>query len=195
MNNEHRALKLRADFFEVGADLVAVAGVVHHHEEHGLLSQGFVFGVALAPFFDAELQVVRIVLGEDSALVLVQPGAAGGVRQHRLLDDLLVYGFDQRIVRDSLHKNSAVVVPGRGGHIHLQREARILLQHPVMNILDAFEPGHLRVMNVMGLVIEHGQLVNLADDFAQIGLAVGGLADGLGAERIEKVIAQIVILQ
>ena len=65
----------------------------------------------------------------------------------------------------------------------------------MVDVLDAFEPGHLRVVNVMRLVVEYRQLVNLAHDFAEIGLAVGGLACGLGAEWIEEIIAQIFIVQ
>ena len=98
MDDEHRALQFGADLLQVRADLVAVAGVVHHDEQHGFLAERLVFGVALAPFLDAELQVVGVFLGEDRALVLVQLGAAGGVGQHRMLDDVLVDGLDQRVV-------------------------------------------------------------------------------------------------
>ena len=151
--------------------------------------------VALAPLFDAELQVVGIVFGENRAFVFLQPGAAGGIRQHRVLDDILVDGLDQRVVRNGLHEDRAIVVPGRGSHIYLQCQASVLLQHAVMNVLNALEPGHSRVMNVMGLVVEHGQLVDLADDLAQIGLAIGRLAHRLGAEGIEEVVAQIFVIQ
>ena len=65
----------------------------------------------------------------------------------------------------------------------------------MVDVLDAFEPGHLRVVNVMRLVVEYRQLVNLAHDFAEIGLAVGGLAHGFGTEWIEEIIAQIFIVQ
>ena len=195
VDDEHRALQFGADLFEVGADLVAVAGVVHHDEEHGLLAERLVFGVALAPFLDAELQVVVVFLGEDGALVLLQLGAAGGVRQDGMLDDVLVDGLDQRIVGDRLHEDRAVVVARRGGHVHLQGQTAILLQHLVVDVLNGLEPRHLRVVDVVRLVVEHGQFVDFADDLAEIGLAVGGLADRLRAEGREEVVAQVVVFQ
>ena len=44
----------------------------------------------------------------------------------------------------------------------------------------------LRVVDVVRLVVEDGELVDLADDHAEVGLAVGGLADRLRAERPRK---------
>ena len=57
-----------------------------------------------------------------------------------MLDDVLVDRLDQRIVGDGLHEDRAVVVPRRGGDVHLEREPAILLQHPVMDVLDGLEP-------------------------------------------------------
>jgi hypothetical protein len=37
VNDEHAVLQFGANFLEVFADLVAVARVVHHDEQHGLL--------------------------------------------------------------------------------------------------------------------------------------------------------------
>ncbi len=44
-------------------------------------------------------------------------------------------------------------------------------------------------------VVEHCQFVDLAHQLAEIDVAVGGLADGLGAEGRKEVVAQIVIVQ
>ena len=65
----------------------------------------------------------------------------------------------------------------------------IFLQHLVMDVLNGFEPGHAGVMDVMGFVVEYGQLFNFADDLTQVGLAVRGFASGLCSEWGEKVIA------
>ena len=123
VDDQHGALQLGADLFQVRADLVAVAGVVHHDEQHGLLAELFVLGVALAPFLDAELQIVGVFLGDERACVLVQLGAAGRIRQHRVLHHVLGDRLDQRIVADGLHEDRAVVVPRRGGHVDLDAKA------------------------------------------------------------------------
>jgi hypothetical protein len=123
-------------------------------------------------------------------------GTAGGVRQHGVLDDILVDGFDQRIVRHGLHKNRAIVMPGRSCHIDLQGEAAVLLQHLVVNVLNGLEPRHLGIVNVMRLVIEDGQFLDFADNLAKVCLAVGGLASGLGSEGIgQEVVAEIVVFE
>ena len=195
MDDQHRAGKLRADLFEMRADLVTIAGVVHHHEQDCFFTQGRMFSVALAPFLDTELQIIRIMLGKNGARVFLQAGAAGGVRQYRMLDDILMDGLDQRIIRDGLHEDRAVVVARRGGHIHLQGQPAIPLQHTVVDVLDALEPGHARIVNVMRLVVEDSQFLDLTDDLAAIGLAVGGLADWLGTEGRQEIITQVVIFQ
>ena len=138
VDHQHGALQFGADLFEVGADLVAVAGVVHHDEQHGLLAELFVLGVALAPFLDAELQIIGVLLGDDRrSCCSCELGAAGRVGQHRMLDHVLCDGLDQRIVAHGLHEDRAVVVARRGGHVHLQCQPQVLLQQPVMNVLDA----------------------------------------------------------
>ena len=68
------------------------------------------FRVALAPLLDAELQVIVVFLGEDRAFVFVKLGAARGVGQDRMLDDVLMDGLDERIVGDGLNEDRAVVV-------------------------------------------------------------------------------------
>ena len=129
VDDEHRTFQLGANFFQMGADLVAVAGVIHHNEQHGFFAQHFMLGIALAPFFDTELQVVLVFFGKDGAgYVVAHPGAAGGIRQYRVLDDVLMDSLDQRIIRHGLHEDRAVVVPWRGGHVHLQRKTVVLLQ-------------------------------------------------------------------
>ena len=112
-----------------------------------------------------------------------------------MLDDVLVNGLDQRIVADGLDEDRAVVVPRRGRHVHLERQAQVLLQHPVMNVLDALEPGQPRVVDMVRLVVEHGEFVDLAHDLAQVGLAVGGLADRLWRRTGQEVVAQVVVFQ
>ena len=69
------------------------------------------------------------------------------------------------------------------------------MQHPMMNVLDRLEPCHARVMNMVRFVVEDGQFLDFADDLAEVGLAVGGLADGLRAEGLEEVVAQVVVFQ
>ena len=122
-------------------------------------------------------------------------GAAWRIGQNRMLHDVLMDGLDQRIVAHGLHKNGAVVVARRGRHVDLQRQGEILLEQLVMDVLDAFEPGHARIVNMVGFVVENGKLVDLANDLTQVGVAVGGLADGLWAERGQEVVAQIVIFK
>ncbi len=113
-----------------------------------------------------------------------------------MLDDVLVDGLDERVVADSLDEDGAVVVARRGGHVHLERKAAILLEHLVVDVLDGLEPGHARVVDVVGLVVEDSQFLDLADEFAEVGLAVGGAAGGFLAEGVgEEVIAQVVVLE
>ena len=142
-----------------------------------------------------KLQIVGIFLGDDRALVLGQLGAAGRIGQHRMFHHVLRDGLDQRIVAHGLHEDRAVVVARRGRHVHLDREAQVFLQQPVVNVLDALEPRHARIVDVVGLVIEDGEFLNLAHDLAQVGIAVGGLADRLCPERRQEIVAQVVILK
>ena len=65
----------------------------------------------------------------------------------------------------------------------------------MVNVLNGLEPGHPRVVDMVGLVVENGEFVDLAHDLAEVGLAVGGLADGLGAERREEIVAQVVVFE
>ncbi len=65
----------------------------------------------------------------------------------------------------------------------------------MVNVLDALEPRQPAVVDVVRLVIEHGEFINLAHDFAQVSVAVGGLADRFGPERREEVVAQVIVLQ
>ena len=195
MNDEHCALKFGANLFQMRADFIAVAGVVHHHEQHGFLAEFFVLGVALAPFLDAQRKIVGMFLGEQRAFVLLQLGAARRIRQHRMFDDVLVDRLDQRVIADGLNKNRAVVVARRGGDINLQGETPVSLQHPVMNVLNALEPRHSRVVNVVRFVVEDRQFFDLADNFAKIGFTVGRFANRLRPEGREEIITQVVILQ
>ena len=51
------------------------------------------------------------------------------------------------------------------------------------------------VVDVVRLVVEHGQFVDFPDDLAQIDGAVVGLADRPVAERSQEVVAQIVVIE
>lgn len=195
MDHQHAFLQLGANLLQIFADHVAILRVVHHDEQHGLLAQLFVLGVALLPFLDAELQVVGKFLGDDRALVLGELGAAGGIGQHGVLDDVLGDRLDQRVVADGLHEDRAVVVARRGGHVDLEGQAQVLLQQLVVDVLNALEPGQPGVVYVMGLVVKDGEFVDLAHDLAQVGLAVGGLSHRLGTEWSQKVVAQVVVFE
>ena len=67
VDDENGALQLGADLLQVDAHVVAVAGVIHHHEQDGFLPERLVFRVALAPLLDTQLQVVGVLLGEQRA--------------------------------------------------------------------------------------------------------------------------------
>ena len=82
-----------------------------------------------------------------------------------MLDDVLVDGLDERIVGDGLNEDGPAVMARRGGHIDLQGEAAILLEHLVVDVLDGLEPRHTGVVYVMGLVVENGEFFELADNF------------------------------
>ena len=163
----------------------------------GFFAKLFVFRVALAPFLDAELQIVIILFGEDGALALRAVSrelAASG--KNGMLDDVLMDRLDERVVGDRLDEDRAVVVPRRGGHVNLKRKPPILLQHAVMDVLDRLEPGHAFVVDVVRLVVEHREFVDFADDLAEVGLAVRRLADRLGRQRRrEEVVAQVVVFK
>ena len=47
----------------------------------------------------------------------------------------------------------------------------------------------------MRFVVEHGEFFDFANDLAEVGLAVGGLADWLRAEGRKEIVAQVLILQ
>ena len=75
------------------------------------------------------------------------------------------------------------------------RKPQVFLQHAVVDVLDGLEPGHARVVDVVRLVVEDGQFVDLADDFAEVDVAVGGLADGFWPERRKEIVAQVVVFE
>ena len=109
-----------------------------------------------------------------------------------MLDHVLRDSFHQRVIGDGLHKDRAVVVFGCGGHVHLQGEGRAFLLQPVVDVLDGFEPGHARVVDMVRLVVQHNQFVNVAHDHAQIHLGVGGRAAGPLAQ---KVIPRVLVIR
>lgn len=104
-------------------------------------------------------------------------------------------GLHQRIIADGLHEDGAVVVTGRCGDVDLNGKAQVFLQQAVVNVLNGFEPGHARIVDVVGFVVEHGKFVDVANDFAKVYVAIGGVAGGPGAEGSEEVVAQNVVFQ
>ena len=113
-----------------------------------------------------------------------------------MLDDVLVDRFDERVVGDGLDEDGTGVVARRGGDVDLEREAALFLEHLVVDVLDGFEPRHARIVDVVRLVVEDGEFLDLADDFAEVGLAVGGFSGRFFAEGVgEKVVAQVIVLQ
>jgi len=170
----------------MGADIVAIAGVVDHDEQHCLLAHVLVFGVALLPFLDAERQVVGELLVEHGARLLVQALAAGCIGQHRVLDDALVDRLDERVVADRLHEDRPVVVARRRRHVDLQGKAAVLLQHAVVDVADAAEPRHALVVDVMRLVVEDRELVDLADRSPRSVLLSVVLPEGRGPKGCRK---------
>jgi hypothetical protein len=70
------------------------------------------------------------------------------------------------LVADRLYEDRSIIVPGGSSYVHLEGKAQVLLEQAMMNVLDAFEPGKATIMDVVGLVIEDGQLVNLPYDLA-----------------------------
>ena len=83
-----------------------------------------------------------------------------------MFDNVLRNRFNQRIVTDSLDKDGTIVVSGCSRDINLNRQLQVLLQQAMVNILNALKPGQFVVMDVMRFIVEHGQFVNLADDFS-----------------------------
>ncbi len=195
MDHERRILQLGADPLQIGADLVAVARVVDHDEQDRLLAELLVLGGALPPFLDAELQIVGVALGDDRTLLLGELRAAGGVGKDRVLDDVLSNRLDERIVAHGLNEDGAGVVPGRRRDVDLNREAPVLLQELVVDVLNGLEPRKARVVDVVRFVVEDGKFLDLADDLAEVGVAVGGRANGPVAERGEEIVAQVVVFE
>jgi len=69
VNDENRFVQLGADFLQIFSDDVAVPRIVHHDEEHGLLPELLMFGIALTPFFDAKAQIVGILFRDYRAVM------------------------------------------------------------------------------------------------------------------------------
>src|SRR5882762_1834478 len=103
------------------ADFVAIARVIYHDEQNSFFAEQFILGVALAPFFNPQRQVVLVSLAEDRALLLVKFVATGSIRKNRMLNNILMNSFDQRIVSYGLNKNRTIVMPRSRRHVHLQR--------------------------------------------------------------------------
>ena len=108
-----------------------------------------------------------------------------------MLNHVLLYRLDQRVVANSLHENSAIVVSRGSGYVYLKRKAAVALAQLVVYVLDALEPRERLVVNVMRFVVEHGQLFDVTHDHAEVNFAVGGLAYRL---RPEEIVHQVVVV-
>ena len=62
-----------------------------------------------------------------------------------------------------------------------------------MDVLDALEPRHARVVDMMRFVVKHGEFINLAHDLAEIRFAISRLADRFFPEWRQEVVAQVII--
>ena len=195
MYDQNRILQFRTDFSQVLAHHIAILRVIDHDEKYRFLAQLLVVRVALAPFLDAQLQIVGVLFGNDGALMFCQLCPAGGIRKHWVLDNILCDGLDEWIVAHRLHKNGPIVVPRRSGDVYLDGEFQVLLQQPVVYVLDALEPRQAVVVNVVRLVVEHGQFVNFTNDFTKVNIAVGRPANRLGAKRRQEEVTQVVVLE
>ena len=112
-----------------------------------------------------------------------------------MLHDVLGDCLDERVVAHRLHEDCSAVMAWGGRDVHLDGESQVFLQQPMVNVLDALEPGKAAIVDVVRLVVEDGELVDLAHDLAEVGLAVGRLTDGLFPERREEIVAQVVIFE
>ena len=170
------SLQVGIDSFEIRRHVVAILRVVGHDKQDRLSCPASRVRVALAPFNHAQMEVVGVFLGDTwrfgAPCSLARLAASGSTG---CFTTFCADRLDQRIVANRLHEDRAVVVPRRRRHIHLQGQRRVLLQQPVVNVLNRLEPGHATVVDVVRLVVEHGQLVDLAHDHAEVDLAVGGL--------------------
>ena len=108
-----------------------------------------------------------------------------------MLHHILSYSFDERVIRDRLNEDRSVVCTRCGRDVHLQRQRRTLLQQPVVNVFDGLEPGHLRIVDMVRLIVQHHQLVDVADDHAQVHFGVRGRTSRAGTE---EVVHRVVIL-
>src|SRR4029077_14313003 len=104
--------------------------------------------------------------------------------KHRMFDDVLRDRLNQRIVRDGLDEDGAVIVPGSRGDVYLERQEGIFLQQAVVNVLNGFEPGHVGIVDVMSFVVEDGEFFDVANDDAEVDLGVGGGSGGTFAEGV-----------
>ncbi len=51
---------------------------------------------------------------------------------------------------------------------NLEREKMVFLFQPIVNNLYRFEPCEIGIVDMMGLVVEHHELVQLADNDAEV---------------------------
>src|SRR5579859_1625701 len=101
-----------------------------------------------------------------------------------MLDNVLGDRFNQRVVRDGLDEDGAVVVAWSGGYVYLQGQRRIFLQQAVVDVLNGLEPGHVGIVDVMSYVVEDRQLFDIANDDAQVDLGIGSGSGGAFAEKV-----------
>src|SRR3989344_3832413 len=101
-----------------------------------------------------------------------------------MLHHVLMYGFDQGVVRYRLHEYRAVVVFGGRRYVHLKRKLVSFHHKPVVYVLDGFEPCESWIMNVVRLVIQNHKLVYVAYDITDIYLRLVSLAHRLVPEKV-----------
>ena len=184
VDGEHRSGEVRISRLQIFRHLVAVAGVVRHHEEDRLFPHLPMLLARLSPLDHTQVQVVGVLLGELGALLLRELRPAGAVGKDGVLHHVLADRLHQRIVGDGLHEDRPVVVLRRRGDVHLQAQGAAFLQQTVVDVLDRLEPGELRVVDVVRFVVDHHQLVDVAHDHAQVHLRVGGLSRRARSEEV-----------
>ena len=72
MNKQNGVLQIGIIAFQIGPHIVAVSGVIRHDEKDGLLSHLLMLFPSLAPFDNAKVQIVGVLLGVFRALAFSQ---------------------------------------------------------------------------------------------------------------------------
>ena len=121
MNDENVVFQIGGMILQIFGYVIAIARVIGHHKEDSLLAVLLMFLKRVAPFNDAKVKIVCIPLSVFRTLPLLQFGAAGGVGQHWMLDDILGDCLNEGIISDCLDEDRSVFMFGCGSYVHLQR--------------------------------------------------------------------------